>query len=100
MTTEVRIPLTEFAADPIGALERVIERHETTIVERDGVPVARVSPVRGTTERRSRGSSRGSSRGRAALRAAFGGWSDVDTDRLLAEVYADRKADDRPAVAL
>jgi len=96
MTTEVRIPLTEFAADPIGALERVIERHETTIVERDGVPVARVSPVRGTTERRSRGSSRG----RAALRAAFGGWSDVDTDRLLAEVYADRKADDRPAVAL
>ena len=35
-----------------------------------------------------------------AFRSAAGGWKDVDTDKLLADIYADRRMSDRPAVEL
>ena len=35
-----------------------------------------------------------------AFHAAAGGWKDVDTDRLIADAYADRRMSDRPPVRL
>ena len=35
-----------------------------------------------------------------AFRSAAGGWKDVDTDKLIADIYADRALSDRPAVDL
>ena len=35
-----------------------------------------------------------------AFRSAAGGWKDVDTDRLLADIYADRRVSDRAPVEL
>jgi hypothetical protein len=35
-----------------------------------------------------------------AFRSAAGGWKDVDTDKLIADIYADRMLDDRPPVQL
>lgn len=35
-----------------------------------------------------------------AFLSSAGGWKDVDTDRLLEDVYADRRAGDRPPVDL
>lgn len=35
-----------------------------------------------------------------AFRSAAGGWKDVDTDRLLADIHADRRVSDRPPVEL
>jgi hypothetical protein len=37
---------------------------------------------------------------RAAFLSAAGGWKDVDTDRLIVDIYADREAGDRPPVEL
>jgi len=95
--SQVRVDLAEFAADPTGMLDRLIETRQTVVVERDGEAIAVVRPVppRKQTSRRQIGE-----RDRDALRAAFGGWEDVDTDRLVADVYADRRADDRPPVEL
>ncbi|MGI8826599.1 MAG: hypothetical protein ACR2JC_13300 [Chloroflexota bacterium] len=36
----------------------------------------------------------------AAFRSAAGSWSDVDTDGLIADIYADRERSDRPPVDL
>jgi hypothetical protein len=38
--------------------------------------------------------------GYEAIRAAAGGWKDVDTDKLIADIYADRSVSDRPPVEL
>lgn len=35
-----------------------------------------------------------------AFRSAAGSWRDVDTDRLLEDIYADRRSMDRPPVDL
>lgn len=35
-----------------------------------------------------------------AFRSAAGGWKDVDTDKLIADIYADRARGDRPPVDL
>jgi hypothetical protein len=35
-----------------------------------------------------------------AFRSAAGGWKDVDTDKLIADIYADRALSDRSAVEL
>ena len=93
---ELRIPLAEFAADPYRTLERVINERQTAIVERDGIAVARVAPVRAPHS----GRQPHARQSLDAMRAAFGGWHDVDTDRLVADVYADRLADDHAPVAL
>jgi hypothetical protein len=37
---------------------------------------------------------------REALLSSLGGWADVDTDRLIANIYADRRAGDRPPMEL
>ena len=35
-----------------------------------------------------------------AFRSAAGGWKDVDTDKIIEDIYADRRMSDHPAVDL
>jgi hypothetical protein len=52
-----------------------------------------VSPLRGTSSRRGR---RKSDADLAAFRSAAGGWMDVDTDKLVNDIYETRRRSNRP----
>jgi hypothetical protein len=79
--------------------EEVHRTHESWVLRRDGEDLALVVPLPApaTKRRRSRIKTEADF---AAFRSAAGSWSDVDTDRLLADIYADRERSDRPPVDL
>lgn len=99
MAKEVRIPIKEFAANLHEVLERVIHERETIIVETsDDVDIIvhldmRLRPAEGPDGKKS-------AHAWDAFIASAGSWSDVDTDRLLADIYARRDAPSRPPVDL
>jgi hypothetical protein len=65
------------------------------IIKLDGEEIAVVTPVR--HRRPERAISEADSQ---AFLAALGGWKDVDTDRLVQDIYTARRAGDRPLVEL
>jgi hypothetical protein len=58
------------------------------VIRQHGEEIAVVIPIRGHVPKRARRVI--TDEDRAAFRAAFGAWKDVDTDRLLKDIYADR----------
>ncbi len=82
-------------------LRHIAEEVEATgrerLLVRDGQALARVVPL--NRSRRSRSGSSGARR-YEAFRSAAGAWADVDTDRLLADIYRDRASADRPPADL
>jgi hypothetical protein len=90
------IPLEEFSSDPMGVLERVIREQEAVVVEMEGGDRAVIRPVRSTRKR----GRKITEADREAFRASAGGWHDVDSDRLLDDIYRSRSVPSRPPVDL
>lgn len=78
--------------------EEVRNTREPRLLRRDSEDLAVVMPVK-----RALGSRTRKVKTKAdyeAFRSAAGGWKDVDTDRLIADIYADRRISNRPPVEL
>jgi hypothetical protein len=100
MVTQPKPTVIDAEAD--GELARVAraasERGERFIVRADGEALAVVQPL---PHKRARGRRRlTTEEKRAALIAAAGSWRDVDTDALIARIYADRDRPPKPPVEL
>jgi hypothetical protein len=63
---------------------------------RDGVEIAVLQPAPAARRRRRKPSAKDVE----AFRASAGSWKDIDTDRLLADIYASRDMSPRPPVDL
>lgn len=87
------------APELLRLAEEVNRTHEARVLRREGEDLAVVVPLPKPAPKRSRGRPR-TSADYEAFRSAAGSWSDVDTDRLLADIYADRERSDRPPVEL
>ncbi len=61
------------------------------MVEKEDGRVVTISPVASTTK---------SDEDLAAFMTAAGSWHDVDTDRLIEDIYESREASSRPHIAL
>jgi hypothetical protein len=68
----------------------------TVVVEKENGERAVVKALRSTRRRRREKTEADYE----AFRSAAGGWKDVDTDKLIEDVYADRRISDRPPVEL
>ena len=82
----------------LGVAEEVRNTGEPRLLRKDGEDLAIVVPVKPASRRLAR-----RPRTKAdyeAFRSAAGGWKDVDTDRLISDIYADRRVSNRPAVEL
>jgi hypothetical protein len=90
-----RIPFNEFAANLSRVFDRVVKDKETVMVEKEGRGLAILKPISSGTRRR-----RKSSAAYKAFLAAAGSWKDVDTDKLIADIYASRSSSSRPAIEL
>ncbi len=77
-------------------VEEMRDRNEPRLLRHNDEDVAILLPVKRFKGRRARRTSRSYE----AFRSAAGGWKDVDTDKLLTDIYADRRTGDRPAVRL
>lgn len=78
--------------------EEVQRSKEPRVLRRDNEDLALVVPLMPTTTRR---------RGRVpteadleAFRSAAGSWADVDTDKLIEDIYETRRRSNRPPVEL
>jgi hypothetical protein len=109
-------PLESIDLDDVPELRQIAEKVRATarpiLLRRGEHALAMIAPVGppGEDEPRERsGPTKPDQRGRsrritdedlAAFRSAAGAWADVDTDKLIEEIYAARIADDRPPVEL
>ncbi len=101
MAKKWRIPFEEFAANLPTIFERLREGDETLLVETDEETIVVHRRDLVDAEERASTTAKPSADDMEAFRAAAGSWSDVDTDRLLADIYADReRLSNRPAVNL
>jgi len=78
--------------------EEVGASGEPRILKRDGEALAVVTPI--VSRSRLRGGRVKSKADLEAFHASAGAWKDVDTDKLVAEIYADRRRSVRPAPEL
>ena len=78
--------------------EEVHATNEPRVLRRDNEDIALLAPLKPVSKpmiKRAKGTA-----AYKAFRAAAGGWKDVDTDRLVEEIYRDRDAGDRPHIEL
>jgi hypothetical protein len=94
MRTTMKTHEIDEASELLRLVEEVRSSNQPRLLRHNGEDLALLLPV---PRRRGR---RAAAPDLAALRSAAGGWKGVDTDRLLADVYADRKAADRAPVRL
>ena len=92
----IRIPFDEFATNPAGVFDRVTTNRETIVVEKDNGSAAVLKPA---PNRRRRSGTISEADWQAFLSSA-GGWSDVDTDKLVEDIYESRNLSPRPQVEL
>jgi hypothetical protein len=81
--------------DLLRIVEEMVASNEPRVLRRQNEDVAILMPAR---KRRTRHV--GTQADYEAFRSAAGGWKDVDTDKLIADIYADRALSDRPAIEL
>ena len=79
--------------------EEVEATGEARVLRMDNRDVAVVIPI-SSSPRLHRPNRRLSEKARQAFISASGGWADVDTERLLEDIYRARQVDDRPPVDL
>lgn len=94
----MNIPYEEFASNLESLFERVARENEVIMVEKpDGARVV-VKPVTGTKATRRR-----RVRTKAdyeAFLSSAGSWKDVNTDKLIKDIYESRRISSRPPVKL
>lgn len=86
------------APDLLRLAEEVRDTKEPRLLRRDTEDIAVIMPVKPITTRRSKRTLTPADY--EAFRSAAGGWSEVDTDKLITDIYADRAISDRPPVDL
>lgn len=96
MTRELKAIEIDDAPDLLRIAEEVKAADEPRLLRRGGEDIAIMMPIKPAVRRRPKKTRAGYD----GFRAAAGGWSDVDTDRLIADIYADRESGDRPPVDL
>lgn len=97
MTKELSlVPFSEFSNNIDGFFEQVIRENKEIIVENDQGQQVLLKPAPGS-KRKSRPRTDAD---RQAFLASAGGWRDVDTDKLLEDIYESRKNSSRPPVDL
>ncbi len=82
----------------LSIAEEVRKTREPRLLRRDSEDLAIVMPVKPAP--RTRAKRMKSKADYEAFRSAAGGWKDVDTDKLIADIYADRRVSNRPAIEL
>src|SRR3989440_2442036 len=83
-------------------LARIVEEVEATKkpceLRRENKPVALITPVTGAKKaRKHRAKTKADYE---AFKSAAGGWKDIDTDKLIANIYVSRRRSNRPPVEL
>lgn len=98
MAQDMRVVDIDDAPDLARLAEEVRASNEPRILRRGNEDIAVLMPVKHAAKRRA---------GRAkteadleAFRSAAGGWKDVDTDKLIRDIYTDRAMSDRPPIEL
>ncbi len=74
--------------------KEVKDTKEPVVLRQNGEDLATLSPITKPSRKAK------TKEDYEAFRSAFGGWKDVDTDKLIADIYADRAISDRPPVDL
>lgn len=77
--------------------DEVQQTGEPRLLQRDGEDLAVIVPI--AEARRSARRPKTEADHQAFLSAA-GGWADLDTDKLVADIYADRRRSNRPPIEL
>src|SRR2546421_7384040 len=86
----------------IPELVRIAEEVEATKtpreLRRENKPVALITPMTGAKKaKKHKGKTKADYE---AFKSAAGGWKDIDTDKLIADIYAARRQSNRPPVKL
>jgi hypothetical protein len=98
MAKELRPIDISNAPDLLRIAEEVRNSGEPRVLRRDSEDLAVLSPVVPIAKRRGRRTP--SKADWEAFRASAGGWSDVDTDKLVEDIYESRRRSVRPPVEL
>jgi hypothetical protein len=84
--------------DLLKLAEEVQASETPYLLRRDGEDIAMLVPAPAASKRR--GTPGKSEADMAAFWSSFGGWKDVDTDRLINDIYESRRISTRPPVEL
>jgi hypothetical protein len=98
MTRELKAIEISDAPDLLKLAEEVRASEKSYLLRRDGEVIAMLVPASAGLRRRSK--RRKSEADMAAFWSSFGGWEDVDTDRLINAIYESRRISTRPPVEL
>ena len=93
-----RGPFEDLERDPAGVFDRIQRERASVVVERAGSPIAVVKPVPAAKAPRPRREKTAADR--EAFLSSAGAWKDVDTDKLISDIYEGRRISDRPPVEL
>ena len=74
--------------------EEVHDSEEPRVLHQDGRELAVLMPVKPSAKRRARRKKTAAEL--EAFRSAAGGWADLDTDKLIADIYEGRDISTRP----
>ena len=88
MARELKAIDVDDTPDLARVAEEVRKTREPRLLRLHGEEIAIVRPVRRTAKRRT--AREKSDEDYKAFLSAFGGWKDVDTDKLLADIYESR----------
>jgi antitoxin (DNA-binding transcriptional repressor) of toxin-antitoxin stability system len=83
--------------DLLRVAEEVRRAGEPRVLRKDGKEVAMVVPLPRPRKRRSKKPTEADIE---AFRSAAGGWADIDTDKLIENIYESRRISIRPPVEL
>jgi hypothetical protein len=82
-------------------LSRIVEEVEATKkpreLRRENRVVAVIAPAKSTPANKKRGKTKADYE---AFKSAAGGWKDIDTDKLIENIYASRRRSNRPPVKI
>jgi hypothetical protein len=84
--------------DLLKLAEEVRASEKAYLLRRDGEVIAMLVPAPPALRRRDK--RRKSEADMAAFWSSFGGWKDVDTNRLINDIYESRRISTRPPVEL
>ena len=84
--------------DLVRIAEEVEATNKPRELKRDNKTVALIAPVPSTRKAKKRKEK--TKADYEAFKSAAGGWKDIDTDKLIANIYASRRQSNRPPVKL
>ena len=82
--------------DLLRLAEEVKAKNEPRILRRHTEDIAMVVPLPSRSKRRTKKTEADYE----AFRSAAGSWHDIDTDKLIADIYEDRRRSTRPPIEL